>query len=98
MTDPTMIERKRGWMSAWVGNELILMNGETGAYLSLSETGGKIWEILSEPKSVAVLCTYLGREYERHVDQVRPDILEFVEQMIEEQTIEVSPSTAGWPN
>ena len=41
-----MVRRKDGWLSAKVGDELVMMSAEKGNYIGLSDVGARIWELL----------------------------------------------------
>jgi hypothetical protein len=73
MTEQTKIRRDPQWLSAWVGNELMMMNGTSGFYVSASQTGGRIWELLEQPQTVAEVILRLSSEYEAPEQQVREE-------------------------
>lgn len=84
LADSTVVTRCDGWLSAWVGEEHVMMSAETGTCISLSETGGRIWELLEEPQSISVLCATLAEEYEVEPSVLRSDLMSFV-QLLEQQ-------------
>ena len=44
-----MMVRKQGdWLSAKVGDELVMMSAEKGNYIGLSEVGARIWELIED--------------------------------------------------
>ena len=90
LTDATMITRGEGWLSAWVGQEHVMMSADTGTCISLSETGGRIWELLEQPRSVNALCAALAQEYDAEPSVLREDVIEFVERLRTEQAATVS--------
>jgi len=79
-----LISRCPGWISARVGDEIMMMNVERGKYIGLTETGARIWELLEEPRSVDYLCTELCREYEITSAICRTEIDAFVTVMSEQ--------------
>ena len=45
-----MYRRKDGWLAAYVGEELVMMSAESGAYLGLNNTRRrKVWEMIDQP-------------------------------------------------
>ena len=50
------VRRQGEWLSAKVGDELVMMSAETGDYLGLSEVGARIWELLETPQDAGALC------------------------------------------
>ena len=52
-----MIVRKQGdWLSAKVGDELVMMSAEKGKYIGLSEVGARIWELIDMPQEIDAVC------------------------------------------
>jgi hypothetical protein len=90
----TIVARGEGWLSAWVGQEFVMMSAETGTCISLSETGGRIWELMEVPRSVDDLCNALGQEYQAEPEVVRADVLMFMESMQGEGAVAVGDNAA----
>jgi hypothetical protein len=84
-----MVARADGWLSAWVGEEHVMMSADTGTCISLSETGGRIWELIEKPRDVAGLCIELAEEYETEPAVLRDDVVTFLEQLQTEQAVTV---------
>lgn len=60
-----MIVRRHGdWLSAKVGDELVMMSAEKGNYVGLSEVGARIWDILETPSDLEAVCARLQQEYD----------------------------------
>ena len=89
ITDASAITRGEGWLSAWVGQEHVMMSADTGTCISLSETGGRIWELLEEPRSLRDLCSALAQEYDAEPEALREDVVEFVERLQTEHALTV---------
>lgn len=88
--DSSVITRGEGWLSAWVGQEHVMMSADTGTCISLSETGGRIWELLEQPRDVAGLCQELAEEYEADPAVLRGDVVSFLDHLRDEQAITVA--------
>ncbi len=87
ISDTSVVKRAEGWLSAWVGQEHVMMSAETGTCISLSDTGGRIWELIDEPRDLSELCRTLAQEYEVEPAVVRADVIEFLERLQQEQAI-----------
>jgi hypothetical protein len=87
--DTTVVSRGDGWLSAWVGSEYVMMSAESGTCISLSETGGRIWELMEEPASVAGLCARLEAEYQAPPEAIRADVLAFLQKLEEEHALKL---------
>ncbi|CAN5489354.1 hypothetical protein BH09BAC6_BH09BAC6_11770 [soil metagenome] len=75
------ITLKRGpeYLHNDVDNEVIMMNMNTGMYVTLNETGRSIWYLLDEPKTVSQLIAALAVEYSVTPEQCEKDVLPFIE-------------------
>ncbi|WEJ99717.1 MAG: PqqD family protein [Candidatus Sphingomonas phytovorans] len=59
-----MIERNGDWLSARVGDEIMMMSPEHGKYIGMNEVGARIWELIETPRDAATLCAELQREFD----------------------------------
>ena len=83
MTDSTLLRRREGLMTANMNGSAVMMDISTGKYYNLGEIGGRIWELLEEPMTVAALVKKLTAEYDVSVAQCRADILPFLTKLVE---------------
>ena len=59
-----MYGRKDGWLAAHVGDELVMMSAESGAYVGLNEVGARVWELIDPPRDLREICAALAAEFE----------------------------------
>ena len=64
-----------------------MMSAETGTCISLSETGGRIWELMEQPRSLDSLCQELGEEYQAEPDVVVHDVRAFLDSLQSEGAV-----------
>ncbi|MBQ4551084.1 MAG: lasso peptide biosynthesis PqqD family chaperone [Oscillospiraceae bacterium] len=83
MTDATILSRREGLMTADMNGSAVMMDIMTGKYYNLGQIGGRIWEILEEPMTVAALVEKLTDEYDVSAEQCRSDILPFLDTLLE---------------
>ncbi len=76
-----MITRSEKWLSARVGDEVMMMSAEHGRYIGLTETGARIWDLLAEPRTAADLCDALCSEYEISAGACRNEVDAFLHTM-----------------
>ena len=88
--DSSIVTRGDGWLSAWVGQEHVMMNADTGTCISLSETGGRVWELIEQPRDVTDLCRTLAEEYEADPAVLRGDVVAFLEHLQSERAITIA--------
>lgn len=89
LLDSSVVSRGPGWLSAWVGDEHVMMSAETGTCISMSETGGRVWELIETPLSLADLLRRLADEYSADDATLRTDVLPFLRALQEQQAITV---------
>ena len=83
MTDTTLLRRREGLVTASMNGSTVMMDPETNKYYNLGEIGGRIWELLEEPLTVAALVQKLTAEYDVSAAQCRTDILPFLGKLVE---------------
>ncbi|QNA84367.1 PqqD family protein [Sphingomonas sp. So64.6b] len=76
-----MIERRGDWLSARVGDEIMMMSAEKGNYLGVNEVGARIWELIETPNDIDAVCAALQREFVIEPDTCRTEVEAFLEQM-----------------
>jgi hypothetical protein len=76
-----MVRRTGDWLSAAVGEELVMMSVERGTYLGLNEMGRRIWDLIAEPRDVAEICRTLEREFEVTAETCRAEVEAFLQEM-----------------
>jgi len=69
--------------------EAVLLNTRTGIYFGLNSMGMRIWQLLSEHRDVEKIATILLGEYEITGDQLRTDLLDFIEKLASKELVEV---------
>ena len=93
MTEDTVVVRREGWLTAQIGDELMMMNADSDFYLNLSGSGGRIWELLEQRRTVTELCQALAQEYDIEPETARPQVLAFLDQLLQRKAIDVDPPT-----
>ena len=76
-----MIERKGDWLSARVGDEIMMMSPEHGKYIGVNEVGARIWELIEAPRDVATVCEELQREFEVSPEICKAEVDSFLAEM-----------------
>lgn len=83
MNDTTILSRREGLMTADMNGSAVMMDVVTGKYYNLGAVGGRIWELLEEPMTLAALVKKLTAEYDVSAEQCRTDILPFLNTLLE---------------
>jgi len=76
-----IVRRQGEWISARVGDELVMMSAEVGNYLGLSEVGARIWELIETPQDMATLCANLQEEFDVSPEVCSADVDAFLNEL-----------------
>jgi hypothetical protein len=89
-----LVRRKGDWLSATVGDELVMMSAEHGAYLGLSAVGARIWELIESPCEADAICRQLTEEFEVEPETCRVEVMQFLEELAGNGAVEMDPQPA----
>lgn len=90
-----MVRRQGDWLSAKVGNELVMMSAEKGNYIGLSEVGARIWDIIETPSEMDAVCARLQEEYEVAPETCRVEVENFLSELVKHGAIALEPPSAA---
>lgn len=77
----TVVSRKVEILTSELGDELVMLDIETGFYHGLNEIGGHIWGLLQEPIAVADLYAHMLAEYEVEPEACQDELLAFLKRL-----------------
>ena len=83
----TKIARSENFIHNVIDGELVMMNIETGSYVSMNNTGKIIWEQLEQSKTVEEIISDLLTQFEIERSQCEADVLPFIDKMIEQNLV-----------
>ncbi len=75
------LARTGDWLTARIGDELVMMSARTGVYLGLSEVGARVWELLEAESDLERICGALESEFDVAPDVCRAEVEVFVADM-----------------
>ncbi len=70
-------------MSRPVGDETVLLDLASGMYFGLDGVGKRIWESVSDGKTLAETVDAIVAEYEVGEEQARSDVIGFAQRLVE---------------
>jgi len=94
LDEMALVRRKGDWLSAMVGEELVMMSAEHGAYLGLSSVGARIWELIEEPREADAICAQLTDEFEVEPETCRAEVMHFLEELASNGAVEIGQEPA----
>ncbi|MEW4429446.1 lasso peptide biosynthesis PqqD family chaperone [Paenibacillus pabuli] len=83
------VKQKEGNLVSDMGGEKVMMSIQSGKYYNLGSTGGRIWELLSQERTIADLVDVLASEYEIDADTCHAQVIPFLEHMSREGLIDI---------
>ena|SRR5258706_4472565 len=86
----SIISQARDQVSADLQGSFAILGLKKGAYYGLDESvGARVWQLISEPKSVDQILATLLDEYEVDFDRCHSDLISLLERMHQEGLIEI---------
>jgi hypothetical protein len=88
ITIETIISRrKEGLLISELGDEMVMMDVESGNYIGLNQTGRVIWELIEQPLKVDDLIKQLLSRYDISYEECSQDTLEYLNKMNEQKIL-----------
>ena len=72
------LRRQEDWLSATIGDEIVMMSAQTGMHIGLNKIGARIWELLETPRSIDEICDVLVRRFEVAPEVCRAEVESFL--------------------
>ena len=89
-----MVCKQGDWLTAKVGEELMMMSAESGNYVGLTEVGARIWELLETPQELESLCIKLQDEFDVSDETCRAEVETFLKDLAKHGAIALDPPPA----
>ncbi len=95
-TDRLLVKSEDSLVSDMDG-EKVMLSVRTGKYYNLGQVGGRIWELLGKPSTLAEITQILTEEYDVDRDVCEQQVRSFLQQLYQEGLIReaVSDSIAA---
>ncbi len=74
------------------GSDGILLDPGSGEYLQVDAVGVMVWECLEPPMTIDDLVQRLSEEFDENVEEVEPDVKEFIGMLARQQFLLFDPS------
>ncbi|MEA2399176.1 MAG: hypothetical protein QOK25_2732 [Thermoleophilaceae bacterium] len=88
--DETPLVRRPEPLTAQVDGETVMFQPDAGSYFALGVVGTRVWDLLSEPRSVADICATLRGEFAIDPHTCRSEVLAFVNEMHDKQLVKAA--------
>lgn len=70
-----------------IGDEIVLLEIESGKYFKIDSVGSQIWEIIKEPITIESICQQLVEAYDVSLEKCYKDVLPFIERLQNDKLI-----------
>jgi len=70
-------------MARQVGDETVILDLASGTYFGLDPVGARVWQLLSEGRTLAEICETMLEEYEVEREQLETDVLRLTGELLE---------------
>ena len=77
VTIPTQV------MAREVGGEIVILGLAGGSYFGLDPVGARIWELMSEGRTLGEICATMLEEYEVTAEQLQGDVIKLAGELAE---------------
>jgi PqqD family protein of HPr-rel-A system len=87
--DAIIVARSGSPLTAEVEGQTVMFDPAKGKYFALAGVGGRIWELLEQPRSVADVCDSVSAEFKIDPSDCHADVLAFLDDLREAGLVEV---------
>ena len=74
-----------------LGDEVAILNSETGTYFGLDAVGSRIWCLMADGTAVDEVVSTLLTEYEVDEQRARQDLRDLIDQLVARALVKISP-------
>jgi hypothetical protein len=85
-----LYQKKSEVFSSDLGSEIVLLHPSKGIYFGIQGVGVQLWPLLTEPKSLSDMLSYLAETLPEVPSQAEQEIKGFIEKLFEADLIDVT--------
>ncbi|UNK18775.1 lasso peptide biosynthesis PqqD family chaperone [Paenibacillus sp. N3/727] len=89
ITADDLIVQSEGFLVSDMDGEKVMLSIENGKYYNLGQIGGRIWELVSSPVTIAGMVEQLVSEYEIEPEMCEQQVQIFLKQLTAEGLVQV---------
>ncbi len=75
--------------------EVVILNMADGVYYGMNSVGGRIWNLITQPRRVKEICDTLLEEYEIEPDQCMQEVLALLKELLGQGLVQIQDETPG---
>lgn len=77
-------------VSSDVGDEVVILQLNSGKYFSLNEVGARVWTLIQETRTVREIRDVLVNEYTVTADKCEQDLFNILQEFLNKELIEIA--------
>lgn len=90
----TVVVQSQDPVAVEVDQTVVMIGIEQGKYYGLEGVGGRIWELVREPRSVQDVCAALVREFEVEPEMCFDEVTTFLASLIREKLVLITDAAS----
>lgn len=92
LNDTDVAIRAANNVAAQVGEDVVLLDMDSGSYHQLNVSGASIWEMMDAPIAVSELCARLAARFDVDPVTCRMAVSQFLQQMQAKGLVRIQPA------
>lgn len=89
ITKNNMLFQRSGCLVSDMDGDKVMLSIDSGKYYNLGKVGGRIWELVSSPMTVAQLVDALASEYDIDREMCEEQVISFLTSLYQEGLIQI---------
>ncbi|GLK71877.1 PqqD family protein [Ancylobacter dichloromethanicus] len=81
LADCTLIAHASNLITAYVDEELMIVNSQTGNFIQLNASASNLWQRIEAPIALGTLCDRITEQYDVSREECRSHVVEWLGQM-----------------
>ncbi|MBV0913039.1 PqqD family peptide modification chaperone [Anianabacter salinae] len=81
MGEQTAVSRAEKVLATNLGDEIVMMDLESGAYFNMKDTALRIWDLIETPATLGALIDTLSTEYDVDRETCAKDVKTFIAEL-----------------
>jgi hypothetical protein len=86
----SVVVRNGDLVSAPMGNELAMMDMDSGKYFVLDKVAAAVWEVIETPTAVRALCERLREQFSVSEERCVADVIPFLEKLAAKNLVRIA--------
>jgi hypothetical protein len=92
--DRYLFKRSPGKLSTHINGQSVIMDLQSGTYLSMNPVGSKIWEVIEGPTGFSKILAAILEKFEVDKSRAEEDLRVFLDKLLTKQLIIASKASA----